>query len=301
MWYCLSDKRQYGPFLVQQASDFIRLHPDCMVWQEGMEDWLPAEHFSVLTSSANTPAADRLVHSGLSFQIRGDDLQYVEIDLAPEASVIAEPGSVIYKGNDIAFEAVLSGDQSKGFLGRMASAGKRILSGERAFLSVFSNTGHDNAIVAFSAPYPGKIIPVFLKDFKGGIICQKNSFLCAEPDIDIGVYFQKKILTAMFGGAGFIMQRLTGEGIAFIHAGGSITEFDLRENETIQIDAGCLVAFTPAADFSIQDTGSFKSQIFGGSGWFFATLKGPGKVWVQSLPFTRLVSKFASNLVVKQK
>ena len=297
MWYCLADGRQYGPFSTQQASDFIRQHSDCMVWREGMPDWVSAERFSVLTPPPETAA----LRSGLSFQIHGDDLQYVEIDLAPEQSVIAEPGSVIYKEDSIVFEAMLSSDQNKGFLERMASAGKRILSGERAFLSVFSNTGRTTAKVAFSAPYPGKIVPVPLSDFNGEIVCQKNSFLCAEPDTDIGVYFQKKIMTALFGGAGFIMQRLSGDGVVFIHAGGSIAEFDLRENETIQIDAGCLVAFTPTVDFSIQDTGSLKSQFFGGSGLFFATLKGPGKVWVQSLPFIRLVGKIASNIVIKQK
>ena len=301
MWYCLFNTQQYGPFTTQEAIEFIRRHPDCLVWREGITGWISAENFSVLSEKADIPPATSTFNTDLSFQIRGDDLQYVEIDLAPEESVIAEPGSVIYKEDPVVFEAMLSGNQNKGFFGRIASAGKRILSGEKAFLSVFSNTGRHSAKVAFSAPYPGKIIPVSLGDFNGEIICQKSSFLCAQPDVDIGIYFQKKILTALFGGAGFIMQRLTGDGVVFIHAGGTIAEFDLEKDETIQIDAGCLVAFTPDAYFSIQDTGSFKSQIFGGSGLFFATLRGPGKVWVQSLPFTRLVQKFASQIVIKQK
>lgn len=301
MWYCLFDTQQYGPFSTQEAIDFIRLHPECLVWREGMADWMPSEKFSILSSQTNTPSANRTFYSDLSFQIHGDDMQYVEIDLAPGESVIAEQGAMIYKGDSVVFEAALSGNKNKGLFGRMVGAGKRILSGEQAFLAIFSNRGDYDAKVAFSAPYPGKIVPVSLNDFNGEIICQKSSFLCAQPDTEIGVYFQKKILTALFGGAGFIMQRLSGDGVVFIHAGGSIAEFDLEEGETIQTDAGCLVAFTPSVDFSIQDTGSLKSQFFGGSGFFFATLRGPGKVWIQSLPFIRLVQRFASNLVIKQK
>ena len=296
MWYCLIGDNKNGPFSTLQAAEFIRRHPGCMVWREGMPDWMPAEKFSILT----TPEAadDR---GGMSFRISGENMQYVEIDLAPGESVIAEPGSMIYKEDAVILEAMLDGNRDKGFFGRLAGAGKRIISGERAFLSVFSNSGRQNAKVAFSAPFPGKIIPVSLNDYNGEIVCQKSGFLCARPDTEIGVYFQKKVLTALFGGGGFIMQRLSGNGVVFIHAGGSVAEFDLNAGETVQADAGCLVAFTPTVDFSIQDTGSFKSQIFGGSGLFFATLKGPGKVWIQSLPFVRLVQRIAANLVVKQK
>lgn len=303
MWYCLVNTKQYGPFGTEEAINFIARNPDCMVWRKGMPAWTRADKFSVLTGGAfSVPPASSAFHSDLSFRICGDDLQYIELALDPEQSVIAEPGSMIYKEAPVVLDAMLGGNQDKGFLGRVMSAGKRVLSGERAFLSVFTNTSaQDAAKVAFAAPYPGKIIPVSLATLGGELVCQKDSFLCAEPQIDIGVYFQRKILTALFGGAGFIMQRLSGNGVVFINAGGSIAEFDLRENETVQIDAGCLVAFTPDAEFSIQDTGSFKSQIFGGSGLFFATLKGPGKVWVQSLPFSRLAGKFVSRITIEQK
>ena len=260
-----------------------------------MAGWTPANNFSVLSKASDIPPpAANYVDTGLSFQIHGDDMQYVEIGLAPQESVIAEPGSMIFKDNDVTLEAMLGGNKNKGFLDRMMGAGKRVLSGEKAFLSVFSNESDRNsARVAFSAPYPGKIIPVSLSNFGGEIICQKDSFLCAQSDIEIGVFFQKKILTALFGGGGFIMQRLTGNGVVFINAGGSIAEIDLAQYETIQVDVGCLVAFQPSVYFDIQSTGNFKSQLFGGSGVFFSILSGPGKVWVQSLPFSRLAEKFA--------
>ena len=267
-----------------------------------MTDWAPANKFAILNTKnrAVFPATD--LHSNLSFQIYGDDLQYVEIDLDPEKSVIAEPGSMIYKDNPVILEAMLGGNKNKGFFGRIMGAGKRVLSGERAFLSVFTNTSpRSTAKVAFAAPYPGKIIPVSLDSLGGELICQKYSFLCAEAHIDIGIYFQRKILTALFGGAGFIMQRLTGNGVVFINAGGSIAEIDLADGETIQTDVGCLVALEPSVYFDIEGTGSLKSQFFGGSGVFFATLRGPGKVWIQSLPFIRLVQKFVSRITIKQK
>ena len=236
-----------------------------------------------------------------SFRIYGNDMQYVEIFLAPEKSVIAEPGSMIYKDDCVDFEASLSSNKNKGLLGRLVGAGKRVLSGERAFLSVFTNEGRDYARAAFAAPYPGKIVAIPLSDYNAEIICQKDSFLCAEPDTDISVFFQKKILTALFGGSGFIMQKLSGNGVVFINGGGSIAELELKHGETIQTDIGCLVAFTPSVDFGIEGAGGIKSQIFGGSGVFFATLRGPGKVWIQSLPFSRLVERFASRIVIRQK
>lgn len=298
MWYCLFNTRQYGPFSTEETIDFIHQHQNSLVWREGMAGWMPANKFSVLNAVSDIPPpTTAYFDSGLSFQVHGDDMQYVEIDLAPQESVIAEPGSMIYKDNDVTLEAQLSGNKNKGFLGRMMGAGKRVLSGERAFLSVFSNeSDRKSARVAFSAPYPGKIIPVSLSSFGGEIICQKDSFLCAQSDVEIGIYFQKKILTALFGGGGFIMQRLTGNGVVFIHAGGSIAEIELDQYEAIQVDVGCLVAFQPSVYFDIQSTGNLKSQVFGGSGVFFAILRGPGKVWVQSLPFSRLAQKFALQI-----
>ena len=297
MWYCLSGNQKYGPFSQQDAARFIEAHPDCLVWQAGMPEWVPADRFSSLTgSSASAPSSDTYFNSGLNFKICGDDMQYVEITLQPGESVIAEPGAMVYKEIAIDLEALLGTGRKQGIFGKLFGAGKRVLSGESAFLSSFINTLNSPAKVAFSAPYPGKIIPLSLSGFGGEIICQKDSFLCAQADVDIGIYFQKKIMTALFGGAGFIMQRLSGDGVVFIHAGGTIGEITLQEGDALQVDVGCLVAFQPSVYFNVTGTGSIKSQIFGGSGLFFADLRGPGKVWVQSLPFYRLAQIFADQI-----
>ena len=212
----------------------------------------------------------------------------------------AEPGAMIYKGIFVKPSALL-GTNRQSFFGKLVGAGKRVLSGERAFLTVFVNTGDELAQVAFSAPYPGKIIPVSLAGIGGELICQRDSFLCAQSDVDIGVFFQKKLSTALFGGQGFVMQRLTGDGVAFIHAGGTIGEIDLADGESIQIDVGCLAAFQPSVRFDICGAGDLKTQIFGGSGLFYADLLGPGKVWVQSLPFSRLAGRLGAQIAPKRK
>lgn len=301
MWRCLSGNREYGPFSDDEAARFIQSHPDCLVWRDGMPEWVPAGRFAALTGAENdVPATGALFDSGLAFQILGDDMQYVEITLAEGESVIAEPGAMLYKDNNISLEAML-GSANGGFFGKLFGAGKRVLSGENAFLTAFTNTMPRPSRVAFSAPYPGKIIPVSLSGFGGEIICQRDSFLCAQDDVDIGVYFQKKIMTALFGGQGFVMQRLRGDGVVFIHAGGAIGEIELKEYEALQVDVGCLVAFQPSVHFNVAGTGNLKSQIFGGSGLFFADLRGPGKVWVQSLPFARLAQRFADRIVPRRK
>lgn len=303
MWYCLSGNKEYGPFSTEEAMRFIAARPDCLVWQEGMPEWIPAFRFEMLSGHAHTGAPDRIntMHSSLDFKIFGDDMQYVEVALRPEEVIVAEPGAMIYKEGGVQLEAMLGTGKKQGLFGKMFGAGKRVLTGERAFLSAFINTDPYPQKVAFSAPYPGKIIPVSLEGIGGEIICQRESFLCSETGIDIGVFFQKRIFTAMFGGGGFIMQRLSGSGVVFIHAGGMICEYDLDEGETLQVDAGCLVAFQPSADFSLKEAGSLKSQIFGGSGLFFANMTGPGKVWVQSLPFSRLAQRFASVIQPRRK
>lgn len=302
MWYCLSNDQKYGPFSPEDASRFIQNHPDCLVWREGLPEWVPAGKFSVLTDqSQTTPPADSYFNAGLDFKICGDDMQYVEINLQPEEAVIAEPGSMIYKDISVNLEALLGNGRRQGVFGKIIGAGKRVLSGEKAFLSSFINTYTQPAKVAFSAPYPGKIIPISLAGFGGEIICQKDSFLCAQENTEIGVYFQKKIMTALFGGGGFIMQRLTGDGVVFIHAGGTIAEIDLEQGDALQVDVGCLVAFQPSVYFNVIGTGNLKSQIFGGSGLFFADMRGPGKVWVQSLPFSRLARRFAAQIHPNKK
>lgn len=303
MWYCLSDNKEYGPFSTQEAMRFISGHPDCFVWQEGMPEWIPAFRFEMLAGRAHAdmPARKQAMHSGLDFKIFGDDMQYVEVSLRPEEAIIAEPGAMICKEGGVQLEAMLGTGRKQGLFSKMFGAGKRVLTGESAFLSAFINMDRYPQKVSFSAPYPGKIIPVSLEGIGGEIICQKESFLCSEAGIDIGVFFQKRIFTAMFGGGGFIMQRLNGSGVVFIHAGGMICEYDLKEGETLQVDAGCLVAFQPSVDFSLKEAGNLKSQIFGGSGLFFANMIGPGKVWVQSLPFSRLAQRFASVIQPRRK
>lgn len=299
MWYCLFENKQFGPYTTQEAVTFVGQHENVLVWREGMADWLPAERISALSvQEVQLPSPARTSRSDLSFQIHGDDLQYVEIELPSASSIIAEPGSMIFKDSSITLEASLSGKKSQSAMG---SVMKRLFSGESAFLSVFTNTSVKPAKISFSAPYPGKIIPVSPADCGGELICQKDSFLCAQDSVDIDVFFQRNIMTGYFGGGGFIMQRLVGDGVAFINAGGTIAERELEAGETIHTNVGALVAFTPSVRFDIEAVGNFKSMLFGGSGVFFASLTGPGKVWIQSLPFSRLVHKIASQAYKNRK
>ncbi len=203
---------------------------------------------------------------------------------------------MMYKNSDIEMETIF-GDGSQpeggggGFMGKLLGAGKRLLTGESLFMTVFTHTGHGKAHVAFGAPYPGNIIPVSLMDMGGMLICQKDSFLCAAKGVSIGIHFQQKILTGLFGGEGFIMQKLEGDGMAFMHAGGTVVERMLNPGETLHVDTGCVVAYEPAVDFDIQQAGGIKTSLFGGEGLFFARLRGPGKIWLQSLPFSRLAGR----------
>lgn len=296
MWYCSYGDEEFGPFSKELARLFIKDHPGCLVWREGMAEWVSPENAGFGESAAaRTDGPKGVLHSDLSFAIEGDDMQYVEFDLKPGQTVIAEPGAMIYKQYGVEFEAMLGNGGNGGFFGKLWGAGKRALSGESMFVAAFTNKKERNQKVAFSAPYPGKIIPVSLKDFGGEIVCQRDSFLCAEQGTEIGVFFQKKILTAMFGGGGFVMQRLSGDGVVFIHAGGTIREYNLNYDESMQIDAGCLVAFETSVTFDVTNAGTLKAQIFGGAGLFFAEVRGPGRVWVQSLPFSRFARRLFST------
>jgi len=224
-------------------------------------------------------------------------MQFVEVTLDPDEVVIAEAGGMMYMSNGIDMQTVF-GDPSKqqGMLGKLLDAGKRMVTGESLFLTTFGAVGKTREQVAFAAPYPGKIIPMHLDELGGEIICQKDSFLCAARGVHIGIAFQKKILAGLFGGEGFILQRLTGDGIAFVHAGGTIHRRDLQVGETLRLDTGCLVAFQPSVQYDIKMVSGIKNAIFGGEGLFLATLQGPGKVWLQSLPFTRLAGRILANI-----
>lgn len=228
----------------------------------------------------------------VDYEVFGDDMQFVEVELDPGETVVAEAGMMMYIEEGITFAAKL-GDGSepdKGIGGKLFSAGKRMLTGESMFMTHFTNEGSGKRRVAFAAPYPGKIIPLDLDDVGGRIVCQRDSFLAAALGTKISIAFQKKLGTGFFGGEGFILQDLQGDGMVFIHAGGTIIEKELN-NETLRIDTGCLVAFQPSLSYSIERAGSVSSMAFGGEGLFFATMSGTGKVWIQSLPFSRLADR----------
>ena len=234
----------------------------------------------------------------VDYEIVGDDLQMVIVELDPQETVIAEAGAMTYMEEGIEFEAKM-GDGSEpdqGFFGKMLSVGKRVITGESIFMTHFTHTGMGKRHVAFAAPYPGKIVPIDLASIPGNdLLCQKNAFLCAALGTQVTIAFNKKIGTGLFGGEGFILQKLVGDGMAFIHAGGTVIERTLN-NETLRVDTGCLVAFEPHIDYSIERAGNLKSMFFGGEGLFLATLRGTGRVWLQSLPFTRLADRILANV-----
>ncbi|MDY0189462.1 MAG: TIGR00266 family protein [Desulfuromonas sp.] len=231
----------------------------------------------------------------IDFKIFGAEMQFVEIELDPDESAVAEAGAMMYKDQSISMQTIF-GDGSEasngsGFMGKLLGAGKRLVTGESLFTTVFTHNGQGKAHVAFGAPYPGNIIPISLANIGGKIICQKDAFLCAARGVSIGIHFQKKILTGLFGGEGFVMQKLEGDGMAFLHAGGSIIERNLNPGEELHVDTGCLVAYEPQVAFDLQQAGGIKTSLFGGEGLFFARLSGPGKIWLQSLPFSRLAGR----------
>ena len=229
----------------------------------------------------------------IDYRIYGEEMQCVEIELDPEETAIAESGAFMMMDDGIQMQTVF-GDgtgQRQGLLGKLMSAGKRVLTGESLFMTTYTNVSHGKKKVFFASPYPGKVIPLDLLRQGGKMICQKDSFLCAAKGVQVGIEFQRRLGTGLFGGEGFIMQKLEGDGLAFVHAGGHILERELMPGELLKIDTGCIVAFTPSCDYDIQFVGGIKNTIFGGEGLFYATLRGPGKVWVQTLPVSRLASR----------
>ena len=231
----------------------------------------------------------------VDYEILGDDLQFVKIELDPGEAAIAEAGAMMYVEDGIAMQTIF-GDGSQqqqqgGFMGALVGAGKRLLTGESLFMTVFLNQGQGKKKVAFAAPYPGRIEAIRLSEVGGELLAQKDSFLCAAKGVSIGIAFNKRFGVGLFGGEGFILERLTGDGWCFLHAGGAHEERTLAPGETLRVDTGCLVAFQPSVTYDIQMVGGLKSALFGGEGLFFTTLRGPGKVWLQSLPFSRLASR----------
>lgn len=233
----------------------------------------------------------------IDYRVIGDEMQCVEIEMDPHESVIAEAGSLMFMEDDIKMETIFGDGAQKeaSFIDKMWSAGKRLLTGESLFMTAYSNVGSLKRRVTFASPYPGKIIPMDLANYAGKIICQKDAFLCAAQGVVVGIEFQKKLGTGFFGGEGFIMQKLEGDGFAFVHAGGTTIEKDLQAGETLRVDTGCIVAFTQSVDYDIEYVGGIKNMFFGGEGVFFAKLSGPGKVWIQSLPFSRLADRIVAQ------
>ncbi|MEM9026858.1 MAG: AIM24 family protein [Pseudomonadota bacterium] len=229
--------------------------------------------------------------------IHGQEMQFVEIELDPGESAIAEAGAMMFKDATIDMDTIFGdgSQQTSGFFGTIASAGKRLLTGESLFMTVFTHQGQGKARVAFAAPYPGTILAFNLADLGGKLVAQKDAFLCAAKGVSIGIHFQKRIMTGLFGGEGFIMQKLEGDGFAFVHCGGCLVRRELADGEVLHVDTGCVAAMTPTIDFDVVRAGSVKSMIFGGEGVFFAQLKGPGTVWLQSLPFSRLAGRVLAN------
>lgn len=229
----------------------------------------------------------------VDFEIKGSEMQFVEIELDPGEAAVGEAGSMMYMDAGIAMDTVF-GDgsaQQGGLFGKLLGAGKRLITGESLFTTVYVNQGHAKLRVAFAAPYPGKILPMDLRQLGGTLICQKDAFLCAAKGVALGIYFQQRLSAGFFGGEGFVMQKLEGNGLAFVHAGGTVLRRELQPGQTLFIDTGCVVAFTPNVAFEVQYVGKIKTALFGGEGLFFAKVTGPGTVWLQSLPFSRLASR----------
>ncbi len=301
-WYLGYNGQQVGPLDENEAKRRAKENPDGFAWRQGMADWKPIGEVPELTAVPSVsrpsyvPPLQRTARADeIDYTVYGSEMQFVEIELDPGESVIAEAGAMMYKDSRITMDTVF-GDGSEGrgqggFMGKLLGAGKRLLTGESLFMTVFTHQGLGKAKAAFGAPYPGNIIPVHLPAVGGTLICQKDSFLCAAKGVSVGIYLQRKIMTGLFGGEGFIMQKLEGDGMVFIHAGGTIVERTLAPGEVLHVDTGCVVAFEPGVQFDIQQAGNIKTSLFGGEGLFFAVLQGPGRIWLQSLPFSRLAGR----------
>jgi uncharacterized protein (TIGR00266 family) len=227
----------------------------------------------------------------IDYKLFGEEMQCVEIELDPQEAVIAEPGSFMMMTDGITMQTLFGDGNQTGFMSKLFTAGKRLLTGENLFMTVYTNQSYDKRQVTFAAPYAGKIIPMDLSKLGNRIICQKDSFLCAAKGVEVGIEFSRKLGTGLFGGEGFIMQKLEGDGMAFVHSGGHVIEKVLQPGEILKVDTGCIVGFTSTVQYDIQFVGGIKNTLFGGEGMFYATLRGPGKVWIQTLPISRLAGR----------
>jgi uncharacterized protein (TIGR00266 family) len=260
-------------------------------------DSLPVQNLDNPHSQVSVGFGNSEYSEGIDYKIYGTETQFVEIELDPKESAVAEAGAMMYKTADIAMETIFgdgSSNNNSGFMGRLLGAGQRLLTNESLFTTVFTQQGQGKGRVAFAAPFPGTILALNLSHYQGRLICQKDSFLAAAKGVQIGIHFQRKILTGLFGGEGFIMQKLEGTGWIFIHMGGTLRKIELKAHEILHVDTGCLAALTQTINYDIQQAGGIKTMLLGGEGLFFATLTGPGTVWLQSLPFSRLAGRMLS-------
>ncbi|WP_313207518.1 TIGR00266 family protein [Stenotrophomonas sp.] len=317
-WYfhAAGQAERIGPLDEDAARQFAQANPNALAWRQGMEGWTPVSEVNVLHGSAAAapiaaatpappvppvaaPAATETVSSSgghgdpIDFRIVGHEMQFVEIGLDPGESAIAEAGALMFKESTVQMDTVFGdGSQaSSGFMGKVMAAGRRVVTGESLFATVYTQTGTGRGKVAFAAPYPGTVLPMKLDQHGGRLICQKDSFLAGARGVRIGVQFQRRIMTGLFGGEGFVMQKLEGDGWVFIHAGGCVIERELAAGERLDVDTGCVVAYHPTVEMDVRRVSGIKSMLFGGEGVFLATLTGPGKVWLQSLPFSRLAGR----------
>jgi uncharacterized protein (TIGR00266 family) len=299
-WFFSYNGERSGPLDDAAARAQAARNPDGHCWHEGMGDWQPIRSVPELASglAPSTPPPPPPSRHGadeIDYRIVGTDMQFVEVELDPGESAIAEAGALMYKDAAVEMDTIFgdgsAASQGGGLMGALLSAGRRVITGESLFTTVFTHKGSGKAHVAFAAPYPGTVMAMKLSDHNGRLICQKDSFLAGARGVSLGIFFQKKILTGLFGGEGFIMEKLEGDGWVFVHAGGTVVERELAAGERLDVDTGCVVAFHHTVDMDVRAIGGIKSMLFGGEGVFLATLTGPGKVWLQSLPFSRMAGR----------
>jgi uncharacterized protein (TIGR00266 family) len=310
LWYVAMGGQQQGPLQTAQVLQLLaaqKLDRTAHVYGQGMTSWVPIGSiptFAQALAPAGFPQPPPppppmpSVHE-IDYEIHGAEMQYVEITLDPQEAAVAEAGAMMYMEPGIEVKTVFGDGSAQseqaGFFGKLVEAGKRALTGESLFMTVFGNTAPQRRKVAFAAPYPGKIIALDLRQLGGTMLCQKDAFLCAAKGISVGVAFTKKLGAGFFGGEGFILQKLEGPGVVFVHAGGTLMERNLAPGEVLRYDTGCLVAFQPSVQYDIQMVSGIKSAFFGGEGLFYATLTGPGRVWLQSMPFSRLCGRILAE------
>lgn len=309
-WYYASGDQPVGPLTMDELVSSLANGPGptALVFGPGLTEWTEARHLAGIAErlkgsqavppppTGNSSSGGNRVADEIDYEIFGSEMQYVEITLDRDEMVIAEAGNFMYMTPGIKMETVFGdpGVKDQGFFGKVLSAGKRMLTGESMFMTTFTNKATRREQVGFAAPYPGKIIALHLDQYGGEMVCQKDSFLCAARGVKVSIAFQKKIGAGLFGGEGFIMQKLQGDGVALVHAGGTLMKRTLQAGEKLRLDTGCLVALTTSVDYDIEFVGGIKNTLFGGEGLFFATLTGPGEVWAQSLPFSRLAGRMVT-------